>query len=64
MMTKIQGWLVIGLLAFLCLHLLAGDVVAIKMISNLSDSGISEVIDQPSDTQTDFPDCDEEWCQP
>jgi hypothetical protein len=59
-MTKVQGWVVIVLLSFMCLHVLAADVVGIKMISNLSGSEVTEIV--PDDTETpDITPCGDQW---
>jgi len=60
-MTKVQGWIVIGMLGFLCFNMLVADFVAIRFITGVG-SAVSEVSeDFPTDmfsdmpTPTDFP---------
>jgi hypothetical protein len=69
-MTRAQGWCTIALLAFLCAHLLAADVVGLYLYSQIGDdTSVVQITDspspdvtitQPDDTQTDFPECDPE----
>jgi hypothetical protein len=54
-MTRAQGWWTIALLAFLCVHLFAADVVGLYLYSQIkSDTSTT----QTTDNQT--PKCDPE----
>jgi hypothetical protein len=64
-MTRTQGWVLAALLTFLCVHLLAADVVGLYLYSQIGDdTSVTQVTDipstQPTDTETDFPECDPE----
>jgi hypothetical protein len=54
-MTRTQGWLVAALLAFLCVHVLAGDIVGLYLYSQIGDD--TSVV-QVTDTKS--PKCDPE----
>jgi len=61
-MTRIQGWLIVGLLAFLCVHVLGADMVGVYLYSQIGDSSPTVITDTATPDITDgkTPLCDPE----